>query len=988
MSALIDPLTAFLLVILFIVAGVSLVLALRNRLSFRIAMRNVRRGKWRTVLLVLGLLVGTTIISSSLVVGDTIDQLIVHAAYETLGFTDEGVYNQSPTGAYTFFPYSTFTALNQSVAGNPQIVGVTPEIIGSAQALDRNNGVPQTALNLIGVNGNQSGALGSFTTTSGASLAGPAPGEVLLDQGAANNLGAVAGHRLTLYVGPTAFNTSVQAIVLDDNRGGFLGGGFGGSGSVFVDLGTAQQLESKPGQVNFIAVTNAGTLTAGVGISDSVSGALNKSLASIPSASGLAVHELLSDTVSFAATAGSSLATFFLVFGLFSIIAGAMLIVGIFVMLAEERKGEMGMVRAIGLRRGQLVASYYFEGLAYSAGSALLGTLLGIGVGFGLTYAFSQLFGSGGLSSAQILASFTVRPESMLTAYVLGFLLTLATVVATSARTSRLNIVRAIRSIPEPPPTMGVYTRLAYGGAGLAVVGALLLLATYRGSADISLPVIGGALVIMGVALLASRFVRNRPVFTLASIALLLWSGFAPISSVLGTQHSGGFFILFTEGILLVFGAIMLYIFNSDTVVALVSRMVGSRPSSVSIARIGLSNPSRRPGRTAISLAIFALVVFTLVTIASFGSTLEANVSNQITVQTGGYTFAGFSATPIRDLPGAIANNSTLSGLYSHVVPFVSGGVLETVPGFAQNPYGDAVYSAPAGRPPSQDFYTSNSFAFSTTWHGMTTAAVWSALGSGAAYAVVDASYGPSSGGGGFGSGFAHPTVSAGESIVLTNPVNANRSTVQVLGVMSESLVAGIFVSPSVARSLGYTNESAFLLTVAPGVDQDHAAQVTKAAMLPFGLVLINLAAVVSTNLGFTQAFVGLLQLFVGLGLAVGIASLGILALRAVQERRAEIGMLRATGFTQSMIFRSFLLEFSFVTILGISIGTVLGILLIYSLAAAPGSAAAGITTVSIPWGSVALIAGLAYGLTILAVLGPSLRAARLPPAEAVRPTE
>ena len=54
-------------------------------------------------------------------------------------------------------------------------------------------------------------------------------------------------------------------------------------------------------------------------------------------------------------------------------------------------------------------------------------------------------------------------------------------------------------------------------------------------------------------------------------------------------------------------------------------------------------------------------------------------------------------------------------------------------------------------------------------------------------------------------------------------------------------------------------------------------------------IVLFDLAGLYKVGLGFTLGFVGLLQVFVGLGLAVGIASLGIVALRAVQERRSEI---------------------------------------------------------------------------------------------------
>ncbi|MFN8537301.1 MAG: hypothetical protein U0232_07465 [Thermomicrobiales bacterium] len=43
--------------------------------------------------------------------------------------------------------------------------------------------------------------------------------------------------------------------------------------------------------------------------------------------------------------------------------------------------------------------------------------------------------------------------------------------------------------------------------------------------------------------------------------------------------------------------------------------------------------------------------------------------------------------------------------------------------------------------------------------------------------------------------------------------------------------------------------------------------------------------------------FFALLKGFIGLGLVVGIAALGVVAFRAVVERRQQIGMLRAIGF-------------------------------------------------------------------------------------------
>ncbi|HYB77115.1 MAG TPA: hypothetical protein VEE83_00340, partial [Thermoplasmata archaeon] len=87
-----------LLLILAAVALVTAVLAIRHRLPFRIAMRNVRRGRGRTVLLIAGLLVGTTIVAGSLVVGDTVSQLVVHYTYIGAGYDDEAISGLSPTG--------------------------------------------------------------------------------------------------------------------------------------------------------------------------------------------------------------------------------------------------------------------------------------------------------------------------------------------------------------------------------------------------------------------------------------------------------------------------------------------------------------------------------------------------------------------------------------------------------------------------------------------------------------------------------------------------------------------------------------------------------------------------------------------------------------------------------------------------------------------------------------------------------------------------
>jgi len=980
----------FLLILLLIVAVVLLVVGVRHRLALRIGARNVARARRRTVLLVAGLLVATTIISGSLVVGDTIDTLAIHYTVLAVGFNDEFIENVSPTGALNYFPYSVYGSVSSGTASDSLIAGVAPEIVTRTSVMDRTSGVPQPNLYLIGVNGNQSSQLGSFVSDNGTSLAGPGPGGVLLDDLAASELNATTGDSVYLY-GVTAqpYPMVVEAVVQDNDRAAFPTGGIGDFGSVYVDLATAQTLEATPGEVNLLTVTNTGTQADRLANAPTVSATLNTTLAGIPAANGLTVKQELKSALNQEEMTGSGVTTLFLVLGLFSIVAGALLIVGIFLLLAEERKAEMGVMRAVGLQSRELVYSFLFEGAIYAAGSALAGTLLGVAVGYGLTYAFSVLLSSPGLTAKALLSSFTVLPTSLVLAYTAGFLLTLVTVLFASRRASRLNIVRAVRDLPEPDPPVRIYTYAAVIGAALLVLGLLLYAGTHGGTSPLSYPIVGGALAILGAGLVAARFLKNRVVFSAVAVALLVWTGYEPLhSTLLGADHGGGIYSVFTDGIILVSAAVLLYAFNAASVTSALTRLAGGRQRSAPVTRIALSHPGRRPGRSTISLAIFALVTFTLVAIAGVGSSLNASLGTLESDESGGYTFVAYSATAAPALPALIAANATLAPLFNQVVPLEFGGVEVSLNGSTAAPFDDSLYAGPADEPAASNFYTTNQYTYAATENGLSASQIDQALANEPNVAVVDQSYSAAANNLQVSSAAGHPTLNPGAVLLLRNPVNGNSTRVTVLGVMTQTVLSGVIVGPATAAALGISQEKVFLLSLAPGQSASHAADVAKAAFFPYGLVLVDIDNAVASSIATTEGEIGLLQIFVGLGLAVGIAAMGIVALRAVVERRREIGMLRANGFTQGMVVRSFLLEYTFVTLMGLAIGTLLGLLLVWNLTHSPEGTASSVSVFAMPWTNLAIILGAAYALSMLAVAGPTRFAARLAPAVAVRPTE
>ena len=61
---------------------------------------------------------------------------------------------------------------------------------------------------------------------------------------------------------------------------------------------------------------------------------------------------------------------------------------------------------------------------------------------------------------------------------------------------------------------------------------------------------------------------------------------------------------------------------------------------------------------------------------------------------------------------------------------------------------------------------------------------------------------------------------------------------------------------------------------------------------------------------------------FMGLGLVVGVAALGVISARSVVERRQQIGVLRSIGFRAAWSRLSFLLESSFIALTAIGVGT------------------------------------------------------------------
>jgi len=122
-----------------------------------------------------------------------------------------------------------------------------------------------------------------------------------------------------------------------------------------------------------------------------------------------------------------------------------------------------------------------------------------------------------------------------------------------------------------------------------------------------------------------------------------------------------------------------------------------------------------------------------------------------------------------------------------------------------------------------------------------------------------------------------------------------------------------------------------------------------------------------------TALFAGILALAVG---GLGIAN--VMSISVIQ-RSSEIGIRRAVGHTRSQIAAQFLLEALFVGIIGGCLGAALGAGIVFATSAALH------WVVVMAYSRMPIWIGLAVGVSVIAGLSPSIKAARLEPLETLR---
>ena len=427
---------------------------LRNRIVFLMGVRSIPRRMAQTVLIVLGLMLSTLIISAALTTGDTVDHSITDQSYTLMGHIDETVMPPSLADDWVYEgdsrrrisadQYQAFQRTLQE-ANDPDIDGSTGVLFEEVPIFNTATRLSEPTVTLTGVDSASMEAFPdiiSATTGETLDLNSLGPDEAYLNESTADQIDAIPGAVVQIYVQNEPHDLTIVDVVEDRVLTGV--GQQDDQEGMVTRLDTLHSLFGHD-ELSFIAVSSRGEIRDTGGLTKPVETRLHQMIEQ--NDLQLALGKSKQDSVDLAEDIGNIMASFFLVLGLFSIGAGVLLIIMIFVMLAAERRSEMGMARAVGMKRGHLVQMFTSEGMAYNIVSAMIGAGLGILVAIGMSYLMGAIFSSE-LFGLKIEPY--VSPRTLAISYSLGVVLTFFTVAISSWRVSNLNIVSAIRGTEEP----------------------------------------------------------------------------------------------------------------------------------------------------------------------------------------------------------------------------------------------------------------------------------------------------------------------------------------------------------------------------------------------------------------------------------------------------------------------------------------------------------------------------------------------------------
>ena len=627
-----------------------------------------------------------------------------------------------------------------------------------------------------------------------------------------------------------------------------------------------------------------------------------------------------------AASAGTTpFELLFLGFSFFLIVAAAMLVAILFRLGVDRRAAEIGILLAVGLRRGHVARLLVAEGSVIAAS----GSLVGLGVGIG--YAVLLIAGLHTWWLAAVVTPFLqlyVTWRSVGIGYASGLVVALATIFWSARRAGRNRPRRLLAGQTGPEETrLGrPHRRTAWLAWGILVAAiGLAAAATQLGEESQAASFFGAASLVL-TACLMFVWVRLRSGATGPAVAI----------------------------------------------------------GRGNLLRLAVRNAARNPMRSTLTVGLVAAASFLIVAVSAFRIDPAGEKPNRSSGNGGfalvgqsdqpiyydlntpdGRAQLGFSAedaralagtrtVPIRVLPG---DDASCLNLYRPQQPRILGVPKQLIErgGFAWvSVASPADLDSRGGTPPVENPWQLLDLDLGPDQDGAprvpavvekTTADYSLHLnGLGATYDVRDGS---------------------GRPLRLV-----------IVGLLGPSIFQGDLIISEAAFLRHFPQESGyrlFLIETGPGqaAEVPSVARVLERTLGDYGFVAETTSQRLAAFQAVENTYLSTFQSLGGLGLLLGTFGLAAVQLRSVLERRGELALLRATGFRRRLLASMVILENAMLLVAGLGCGV-----LSAAVAVLPHFTSG---RASIPWASLAGTLGLVLAAGLLAGLAAVRSALRAP---------
>lgn len=657
----------------------------------------------------------------------------------------------------------------------------------------------------------------------------------------------------------------------------------------------------------------------------------------------------------------------FLALSSFSFLAGGILMISIYSMLMNQRKKEMGVLRAIGFKKDKIRKMIFFEGIFYNIFSVPLGLFSGYLLS---RFTFEQISDfSKSLSNFELFSyfpkinEFYVRPESFVISGVVGFLIPTIFIYFYSYKVSKMNIVNAIKGIKEESKPRTLIYFLGY------IILSLILIIYFDFNSSL-IYFLSSAFALL-LPLIFRGLINKKITINIIYFSVFLLSIFIPTEAYL---------FIAAKSFIMIISSIVIFLYDFDFIIFGIKKLLNLFRVNKAILNISTSYPAKRKNDVSLIIILYSIVLFLIVI-----STIIPDIQRNQIQKSRDELFAGFDGAII-NIPIPLLSVKTDKEQIKKI------DYVKDVANFYYVP-STLVGSEKVYFPlmiGSDEFFDVNNVKIKDklpSMSGLSDREVWEEIKDNPDYMAFPESI----------NNTLDTKIKVGQKITI-GKLNATfnmtsgpdfsgniemKKEFTVAAIIPE-VINTITMGPIVSNkfdgfeefSKGSFNGQIFTL------EDNYVRKDLESVFKKNKYFFILVDDLVNFGLNATEGIFSIINSFLYFGLIVGVVGLAITFIKSIDLRTSTIGMLKAIGFKNKMVFKSFFIEYSIIIFLAIFAGYLSGIIGSYNIYTVFIGKS---VHFFIPWLKLIYIALGLYAISIFSIIIPLYNTTKIQAAESMR---